>query len=152
MSLSRRLSFTSRLPIAYMGLMLVSMGSFGALTYWLSQDRTVYLEYTFELLAVALAAVSAAGLLGWLFARSIAGPLAAFGQSVQSATRHEFDQAVWGLGRNDEFGDIAASLSDLRDALQVAEWSKAEGDAKQQEQEHVVAELGGSSGPPPRHR
>ena len=76
MSLSPRLSFTTRLPIAYMGLMLVSMGSFGALSYRLSQDRTAYLEYTFELLAVALAAVSAAGFLGWLFARSIAGPLA----------------------------------------------------------------------------
>jgi len=144
MSLSRRLPFTIRLPFASMGLMLVAMGSFGYLTYQLSHDPTAYLEYTLELLGVALAAVSAAGLLGWHHARSVAGPLAALGRSVQAAARHEFDTPVWGLGRSDEFGEIAASLAELRDVLQEAEWSKAEGDAKQLEQEHIVAELGRS--------
>ncbi|HVG48042.1 MAG TPA: methyl-accepting chemotaxis protein, partial [Rubellimicrobium sp.] len=141
---SHRHSFTTRLPSAYMGLMLAAMGSFGLLCYRLNHDRMAHIEDTIALLCVTVVAVLAAGVLGRSYARSISGPLAAFGQSVQAATRHEFDAPVWGLGRDDEFGDIAASLAELRDLLQVAEWSKAEADAKQQEQEQVVAELGRS--------
>ena len=50
------------------------------------------------------------GLIAWLVARSIARPLASLGTRMQSLAQNDLDNAIPGIARRDELGDMARTV------------------------------------------
>lgn len=140
---SRSLPLTVRFPLAIVASMVATLGIPAVLALRLDLGPVPLEGRDLLAGAAALAAMlSLAGLVGWRLARSVTRPLEELSSAMEAVARHRFDQPIPGLDRTDGFGTAAATLAELRDALQEAEWSNAEREAKQEEQERVVAELG----------
>ncbi|PTN01881.1 methyl-accepting chemotaxis protein [Rhodovulum imhoffii] len=92
---------------------------------------------------VAFAAVSAVllSILGWLFARTITVPLAHTTEAMLDISNGNLDIDVPDTDRKDEIGDMASSLSELKDKLVEARTANEERAEMQRQLQNVVESL-----------
>lgn len=89
----------------------------------------------------ALASLALVGALGWWVAGGFAKPIAALNASIQSVAAGQYDVTVPFTANNDEIGDIAKSIEEMRGNLIEARALQAERAARQSELANVVDEL-----------
>jgi methyl-accepting chemotaxis protein len=84
-------------------------------------------------LGLAILAIGAlAGLIAWIISRSITGPLRRLGARMRSLADGELDQAIPGIERGDEVGEMAATVQVFKDnAVRISGLEKIEAEAEQ---------------------
>ncbi len=89
---------------------------------------------TQTLTMAALVILGAQILIGWLFARSIVRPIGSLTSALQAMATGTLTEAVAGRDRQDEIGDIARAVEQIRDYT-AAEAAKRAETAEQERQE-----------------
>jgi methyl-accepting chemotaxis protein len=87
------------------------------------------------------AGVAIAAFAGWLLSRTITGPLARLGASMQAVAAREYEKPIAGAERGDELGSLAAILGDFRDRLAASDSEAELREKARAEQAKVMGEL-----------
>ncbi|MEP1329943.1 methyl-accepting chemotaxis protein [Pseudophaeobacter sp.] len=93
------------------------------------------------LLLASLAGAAAMSILGWLFARTITGPLDRICRSMEAVSSGNLDADVAEAERGDEIGKIGKTLVSMQEDLQQARVAEEHRAELQQEQQLVVEHL-----------
>jgi len=84
------------------------------------------------ILLIAVGVLAVAGLLGWLFSRSISRPIGQLTRSMAALADGDLDVAIRGGGRSDELGAMAKAVEVFREnAVRVRDMSEDERAASQ---------------------
>ncbi|MCA0928277.1 methyl-accepting chemotaxis protein [Ruegeria profundi] len=97
-------------------------------------------ERNFQIL-VSIACALVLSVVGWLFARTITGPINSLRHTMEQVTQGDLDVEVPEATRRDDFGTIGKTLVRMRDDLREARKAEEERNQHQREQEEVVKEL-----------
>ncbi|WP_375687762.1 methyl-accepting chemotaxis protein [Pseudooceanicola sp. LIPI14-2-Ac024] len=81
------------------------------------------------------------GVIGIFFARAIAKPFSAIGDSVTRMSRDDFVTPIPYRARGDDVGDLARNLENLREKLSAADRAQSEQRRRAAEQQAVVEQL-----------
>jgi methyl-accepting chemotaxis protein len=98
-----------------------------------------------DMLLTAAAAVTLGGLLGWLLARRLVGPLVGMRAAMTAIGERRFDAPIPTVRSDDEIGDMARALVTLRDqARHVSEQEqalRARADELEQREKHMRGDI-----------